>query len=48
LPPGTKTLSQLGYTGAQLPSIRMLDRPLNQDGCRGATLNFTYSGSAQS
>ena len=48
LPPGTKTLSQLGYTQFQQPSIRMLDRPLNQDACKGATLNFTYTGSAQS
>lgn len=33
---------------SQLPTIRMLDRPLNQDGCKTATLNFSYSGSAQS
>jgi hypothetical protein len=48
LPPGTKTLSQLGYTQAQMPSISMPDRLLNQDGCKGATLNFGYSGNAQS
>ena len=48
LPPGTKTLSLLGYTQAQMPSIRMLNRPLNQDACKSATLNFAYSGSAQS
>ena len=27
LPPGTKTLSQLGYTQSQMPSITMLNRP---------------------
>jgi hypothetical protein len=48
LPPGTKTLSQLGFARAQMPSITMVDRPLNQDGCKGATLNFSYSGNAQS
>ena len=44
----TKTLSQLGYTQTPMPSITMNDRPLNQDACKGATLNFTYGGSAQS
>jgi hypothetical protein len=48
LPPGTKTLSQLGYTQAQMPGISMFNRPLNQDACKNATLNFAYSGSAQS
>jgi hypothetical protein len=48
LPPGTKTLSQLGHATSELPSITMLNRPVNQDGCKGATLTFTYAGSAQS
>jgi hypothetical protein len=48
LPPGTRTLSQLGYTQAQMPSIRMLDRPQNQDACQNAILHYQYSGSAQS
>jgi hypothetical protein len=48
VPPGTKTLLQLGYAPGALPSITMLNRPVNQDGCKGATLTFTYAGSAQS
>jgi hypothetical protein len=48
LPPGTKTLQQLGYTQAQWPSIKMLNRPANQDRCQNATLNFSYTGQAQS
>jgi hypothetical protein len=48
LPPGTKTLSQLGYTQSQMPSITMLNRPVNQDGCKSATLHIAYTGSGQS
>jgi large repetitive protein len=44
----TRTLTQLGYSQSQLPTVKMLNRPANQDGCKNATLNFTYSGSAQS
>jgi hypothetical protein len=47
-PGPAKTLSALGATQAQLPSITMPDTHLNQDGCKGATLTFTYGGSAQS
>ena len=51
----TKTLSGAGL-GAYLPTIRMLNRQDthphdgsgNQDGCKNATLNFTFGGSAQS
>jgi hypothetical protein len=56
LPPGTKTLSQLGIPSTQWPSLRMLNRADNpagsgtgnQDGCKGATVALSYSGSAQS
>ena len=43
----TKTLTQLGYTTAQLPSIRMLDSG-PQNGCQGAVLHFSYGGNGQS
>ncbi|HYW28531.1 MAG TPA: Ig-like domain-containing protein [Gaiellales bacterium] len=44
---GSRTLSGAGL-GAYLPTVRMLDSGANQDGCRNATLTFTFSGSAQS
>jgi hypothetical protein len=44
----TRTLRQLGLTQAQLPTIRMLDRPVNQNGCKSATVTLNYTGSAQS
>jgi hypothetical protein len=41
----TKTLSQLGVTPSQSPQIRFLNTTSNQDGCKGATLSLSYSGS---
>lgn len=38
----TRTLSQLG--AAPLPQITMVDLPVNQDICKGATLTLTYTG----
>lgn len=38
----TRTLSQLGATS--LPQITMVDLPVNQDACKGATLTLTYTG----
>jgi uncharacterized membrane protein len=47
LPQGqAKTLSQLGVADADKPKIEMLDRALNQDACRTATIKLDYSGSA--
>jgi hypothetical protein len=40
----TRTLSQLGFPSGQWPVIAMLNRPVNQDGCQGASLDFRYSG----
>jgi hypothetical protein len=31
-----------------MPSITMLNRPVNQDGCKSATLHIAYTGSGQS
>jgi hypothetical protein len=41
----TKSLSQLGLPQSQWPALRMLDNG-DQDGCRGASLALSYSGSA--
>jgi hypothetical protein len=44
----TLTLSELGFTEGQMPQVGMLNRSVNQDGCKGSTLTFAYSGSAES
>lgn len=38
----TATLSQLGVPDAKLPAIKMLDRPVNQDGCKSADVELHY------
>jgi hypothetical protein len=48
LPPGTNSLSQLNVPAGQWPTVSMPDSGTNQDGCKGATVTFAYSGSAQS
>lgn len=41
----TETMTAAGVPTSQLPTIQMIDLPTtNQDGCRGVTLNLTYSG----
>lgn len=44
---GSATLSGLGVASSAWPQIKMLDTAYNQDGCKGATLTFAYSGSGQ-
>jgi hypothetical protein len=52
--PGATTLAADGVTTAQMPSIRMVNRTDgvpgdgtgNQDGCKGATVNLSYAGTA--
>lgn len=46
LPPGTSILSGLGIPQSQWPTLRMLNTAYNQDGCKGATLSLTYTGTA--
>ncbi|MFK4297491.1 hypothetical protein ABH924_002641 [Arthrobacter sp. GAS37] len=46
-PPGRSSLSGRGVPAAQWPQIKMLNTSLNQDGCKGATLQLSYSGSGQ-
>ncbi len=43
LPVGPSTLSNLKSSSAVWPKITMLDTALNQDGCKGATLQLAYS-----
>ncbi|MFW0771799.1 hypothetical protein ACLRGI_01350 [Paenarthrobacter nitroguajacolicus] len=45
--PGTRSLSALGDSEALWPRIQMLDTAQLQDGCKGATLKLTYSGTGQ-
>ncbi len=42
----TTSLSVLGFSQSQLPRIAMLNRPYNQNGCRGAVVTLAYSGTA--
>lgn len=39
----TSTLSGLGLSPAVWPRMGMHDRPVNQDGCKGASLTLEYS-----
>ena len=39
------TLSKLGVAADQWPQIQLINRPVNQDGCKGAFLTLSYSGS---
>jgi hypothetical protein len=40
----TSTLSGLGLPQSQLPRVGMINRPINQDGCKGADISLKYSG----
>jgi hypothetical protein len=42
----TSSLSQLGFPPGQWPAVLMLNRPVNQDGCKRASLTLSYSGVA--
>lgn len=46
--PGSRArrLSELGFPTEQWPTVSMLDRPVNQDGCERALLMLSYSGIA--
>ena len=44
----TVSLSNLGVVAARGPQLTMLNRPVNQNGCQGATLTLSYSGTATS
>lgn len=44
----TVHLSGLGIARSRGPQLLMLDRPVNQDGCQGATVTLSYVGTATS
>lgn len=46
-PPGNSSLLGNGIPANQWPQIKMLNSSLNQDGCKGATLQLSYSGTGQ-
>jgi hypothetical protein len=39
-------LGDLGFGPSEWPTVSMLNRPVNQDGCKGASLSFAFSGTA--
>lgn len=43
----TIDLSHLGVANTAWPQLRMLNTSSNQDGCKGATLSLTFSGTGQ-
>jgi uncharacterized membrane protein len=47
VPTGNSSLSGLRIAPSAWPQVAMLDTSANQDGCKGATLQLTYSGSGQ-
>jgi hypothetical protein len=44
----TVHLSDLGVAAPHGPQLRMLNRPVNQDGCQDATVTLAYAGTATS
>jgi len=42
----SRRLSASSLPEAEWPTVQMLDRPVNQDGCRGAVLTLRYSARA--
>jgi hypothetical protein len=45
-PPGSSTLRRDGVPMARWPTLRMVNRLTNQDGCKGATVELAYRGLA--
>jgi hypothetical protein len=43
---GDTSLSRLGLPPSSWPQVSMLNRPVNQDGCKDATLNLGFTGTA--
>jgi hypothetical protein len=39
-------LAELGFAPSEWPTVSMLDRPVNQDGCKGASLSLSFTGTA--
>jgi hypothetical protein len=45
-PSSTRSLADLGIAPDHWPALSMLDRPVNQDGCQGATISLAYGATA--
>ncbi|MDX6587473.1 MAG: hypothetical protein QOI31_1946 [Solirubrobacterales bacterium] len=43
---GTTSLSKLDFPSSEWPQLKMLDRPVNQDGCKDASLTLAYGGTS--
>jgi hypothetical protein len=47
LPAASSTdLGELGFEPSEWPTVSMLNRPVNQDGCKGASLSLSFTGTA--
>jgi hypothetical protein len=44
LPEGSSSLSSLGFPQSTWPKLTLVDRPVDQDGCKGATVHLSYEG----
>lgn len=44
----SRKLDQLGIPSSEWPQVTVVDRPADQDGCRGASLSLAYSGTGTS
>lgn len=42
--PGSTTLKRAGIASKRWPRVGMAERPVNQDGCMGATVELSYRG----
>ena len=42
-----RRLSTLGVSSARRPQVGMVDRPVNQDGCKGSTVALTYQAAGR-
>jgi hypothetical protein len=40
-------LGELGFEASEWPTVSMLDRPVNQDGCQGASIALSFTGTAR-
>lgn len=43
----SRSLGDLGLRRWRWPHVRMINRPVNQDGCKGATLTLSYRGTGR-
>jgi hypothetical protein len=43
---GSADLGELGFEPSEWPRVSMLNLPINQDGCKGASVSLSFSGTA--